>query len=184
MKKLISACITLMLTTQLWALNSVSSIPMDQKGVITKVITSLSLPNTVEIEEKIYLRLKPFLNTDNWNVRWTTNTSATNSKIEHADAKICDMMIYNNNRVVNNTFIYFQKEKQLFVNTKEFVETKSSDVLEKFEKTKKNSEYIKKEENDNYAYFQLKGYMDYETFHVKSPVGMLVYESTVFIDIK
>lgn len=184
MKKLIGIFVTLMLTTQLWALNSVSSISLDQKAVITKVITSLSLPNTVEIEEKIYLRLKPFLNTDNWNVRWTTNTTATNSKIENADARVCDMMIYNNNRVVNNTFIYFQKEKQLFVNTKEFVETKSSDVLKKFEKIKKNAEYIKKEENDNYAYFQLKGYMDYEAFHIKSPVGMIVYESAVFINIK
>ena len=81
-------------------------------------------------------------------------------------------------------FCYFKKEKQLFVTLKQYIEAESSLVLDLYNKRKKDSEHSIKNETEHYAYFNQKGYMEYETYHVKSPVGMIVYESSSFIDIE
>ncbi len=180
MKKLI---LIVLLMHNLFALDSVSSISKEQKKVVTRVVEVLGLPSTKQTKELVFNKLGSFF-TKNWSAHWTTNTTGANSKIKNSKTQICDVTIYNNNRVVNCTFVYFKKEKQLFITLKQYIEAESNLVLDLYKKRKNDSKYSLENETDNYAYFQEKGYMSYETYHIKSPVGMVVYESSYILNIK
>jgi len=180
MKKVI---LVVILISNLFALDSVSSIPEEQKKVVNRIIEVLELPLTREVKKTIFSKLD-FSFKEGWSAHWTTNSTGSASKIKNSKTQICDVTVYNNNRVVNCTFVYFKKEKQLFVTVKEYIEAKSSTVLENYNKLKKDSKFSIENETDNYAYFNKNGYMEYETYHIKSPVGMIVYESSYILDIK
>ena len=173
----------IMLVHSLYALDALSSIPQEQRKVIDNVIEVLELPENQDTRQMIYDKIGDFF-TKNWSAHWTTNSTGADSKVKNSDTQICDVTIYNDNRAVNCTFVYFKKEKQLFVTLKQYIEAESSTILAKYNEVKNNSEYSLENETDNYAYFQQKGYMSYETYHVKSPVGMVVYEDTYFLDVK
>jgi len=180
MKKLI---LVILLISNLFGLDSVSSISDQQKKVVNRIIKALNLPLNKETKKIIYNKIN-FAFKEGWSARWNTNSTASKSKIEKSKTQICDVTIYNNNRIVNCTFVHFSTEKQLFVAIKEYLETKSSIVLERYNKVKEDSKYSIENETDNYAYFQEKGLMSYETYHMKSPVGMIVYESSYLMDIE
>lgn len=180
MKKLL---LLMLLVHNIYALDSISSIPDEQKKVVAKVIEILELPSDENMKKIVFGKLGDFF-TKNWSAHWTTNTTGAETKIKNSDAQICDVTIYNDNRVVNCTFVHFKKEKQLFVTLKQYVEAESSAVLELYNKVKKDSKYRIENETENYAYFNEKGYMSYNTYHVKSPVGMVIYESSYFLDVK
>lgn len=165
------------------ALDTMSSMPDEQKNVLDKIMTSLNLPKNETNRMMIYDKLSDFF-TQNWSAHWTTNTTGNISKIKNSDTQICDVTIYNNNRAVNCTFVYFKNEKQLFITLKQYVETDSSTAMKLYNETKSNPKYEIKHETDNYAYFNEKGYMTYNTYHIKSPIGMIIYESSYFLDIK
>ena len=158
MKKII---LVAMLISNLLALDSVSSIPEEQKKIVSRIIEVLQLPVNEKVKEAVYEKLR-FSFKEGWSAHWTTNLTGTGTKIKNSDTQICDVSIYNNNRVVNCTFVYFKKEKQLFTTVKEYVEAESSAVLEKYKQLKNNPKYSIENETDNYAYFQEKGYMNYE----------------------
>jgi len=63
-------------------------------------------------------------------------------------------------------------------------EAASSIILKRYKEKKTNSKYSIQNETDNYAYFQRDGYMEYETYHIKSPVGMVIYESSFILDVE
>ena len=179
MKKLI---LVVILMQNIFALDSVSSIPKEQKKVLSQIVATLKMPQNKESRKIIYGYIN-YAFTDGWSAHWTTNSTGANSKISNHKVQICDVTIYNNNRVVNATFVHFKKKKQLFITTKEYVEAKSSLVLSRYKDKKNDSKYKIINETDNYAYFQEDGYMTYETYHIKSPVGMIVYEGSYIIDI-
>ena len=166
----------------LYALNAVSSIPEDQKNVLASIVKVLGLPSNQKNQELIYDKLSPFFQ-KNWSAHWTTNSTGADSKIKDSKTQICDVTIYNDNRVVNSTFVYFKKEKQLFVTVKEYVEVESSTALKLYNEIKADPKFAVQNETDNYAYFNQKGYMSYQTYHIKSPVGMVVYEGSYFLDV-
>ena len=172
-----------MLVHSVFALDSISSIPEDQRKVIDRITEVLDLPANQNMRRIIYDKTSDFF-TKNWSAHWNTNSTGADSKIKNSDVKICDVTIYNNNRAVNCTFVHFKKEKQLFVTVKQYVEAESSTILKRYNEVKSDSKYSLENETDNYAYFQQKGYMSYETYHVKSPVGMVIYEDTYFLDVK
>ena len=90
-------------------------------------------------------------------------------------------------KVLNRAFkinIADEDLKRLRRELKQYIEAKSSLVLDKYNERKNDSKYSIENETENYAYFQEKGYMSYETYHVKSPVGMVVYESSYFLNVK
>lgn len=180
MKKLM---LVIVLLHNVYALDAVSAIPEDQKRVVDRVVEVLGLPANKEMKKVVFNKLGDFL-IKNWSAHWTTNATGADSKIKKSQTQICDVIIYNDNRVVNCTFVYFKKEKQLFITVKEYIEGESSLVLELYNKRKKDSKYSIENETDNYAYFQQKGYMNYETYHIKSPVGMVVYESSYILDVQ
>jgi hypothetical protein len=180
MKKLI---LVIMFVHSVFALDSVSSIPDEQKHVINRVIEVLELPSNKKMKKVVFNKLGDFF-TKNWSAHWTTNSTGSKTKIKNSNAQICDVTIYNDNRVVNCTFVHFKKEKQLFVTLKQYVEAESSKVLELYNERKEDSKYTIENETENYAYFNEKGYMDYTTYHVKSPVGMIVYESSYFLNVE
>lgn len=165
------------------ALDSISSISADQKNVIDSVIKTLNLPNNDSTKKIIYEKLSDFF-VLNWSAHWTTNSTGSTAKIKNSDTQICDVTIYNNNRAVNSTFVYFKNEKQLFITLKQYVESDSSTVMKIYNETKSNPKYEIQNETDYYAYFKEKGYMAYTTFHIKSPTAMIIYENSYFVDIK
>lgn len=167
----------------LYALDAVSAMPDDQKKVVSRIVEVLDLPNNQNSKTIVFDKLEGFF-TKNWSAHWTTNTTGADSKLKHSDTQICDVTIYNNNRAVNCTFVHFKKEKQLFITLKQYIETESSTALNMYNERKKDSKYSIENETENYAYFNEKGYMSYTTYHVKSPVGMVIYESSYFIDVK
>jgi hypothetical protein len=179
MKKLL---LVLLLVHNIFALDSISSIPDEQKKVVSRIIEVLELPSNKDTKKIIFDKISDFFN-KGWSAHWTTNTTGNTSKLKNSKTQICDVTIYNNNRVVNCTFVYFQEKKQLFVTLKQYVEAESSTVLKLYNEKKENSKYTIENETKNYAYFNEKGYMNYTTYHVKSPVGMVVYESSYFINI-
>ncbi|WP_428738738.1 hypothetical protein [Sulfurimonas sp.] len=180
MKKIM---LVLVLLCNVYALDSMSSIPDEQKQVVNRVVKVLQLPANKKSTELVFNKLSDFFS-KNWSSHWTTNTTGADSKIKNSQTQICDMTIYNDNRVVNITFVHFKKEKQLFVTIKQYIEAESSLVLELYNKRKKDDAYTIENETDNYAYFQEKGYMSYETHHIKSPVGMVVYESSYILNVE
>ena len=180
MKKLL---LLLLLVHNIFALDSMSSVPEEQKKVVARIVEVLELPSNKNTKKIIFNKVGDFF-TKNWSAHWTTNTTGNKSKIKNSKTQICDVTIYNDNRVVNCTFVYFKKEKQLFVTLKQYVEAESSTVLELYNERKEDSKYSIENETENYAYFNEKGYMNYTTYHVKSPVGMVVYERSYFLDVK
>lgn len=179
MKKLL---VLLFIVVNLYALDSLSTIPDEQKKLFDNIITGLNLPNNDLTKNTINDLLKDFL-VSGWSVHWMSNASAKGSKIKGSSTQICDITIYNNSRITNITFVYFKNEKQLFVNTKEYIETSSDLAIKKFNEAKSNPQYVLQNEADNYAYFQEKNILNYYTYHIKSPIGMVVYESFRYIDI-
>ena len=166
----------------IFALDSISSIPKEQKKVLSQIVETLKMPQTKESRKMIY-EYVGFAFTDGWSAHWTTNSTGAQSKISNNKVQICDVTIYNNNRVVNATFVHFKTKKQLFVTTKEYIEAKSSIILPRYKDKKNDSKYKIVNETDNYAYFQKNGYMTYETYHIKSPVGMIIYESSYILNV-
>jgi hypothetical protein len=166
-----------------FALDSVSSIPDEQKQVIARVIEVLELPSNKKMKKVVFNKLGDFF-TKNWSAHWTTNSTGAKTKIKNSNAQICDVTIYNDNRVVNCTFVHFKKEKQLFITLKQYIEAESSTVLKLYNERKEDSKYTIENETENYAYFNEKGLMSYTTYHVKSPVGMVVYEGSYFLNVE
>ncbi len=180
MKKLM---LVIVLLHNLYALDSMSSIPEEQKNLVASIVKVLELPANAENKKTVFNRLDGFL-TDGWSAHWTKNNTGKTSKLGNSQTQICDVTIYNNDRVVNCTFVHFKKEKQVFVTVKQYVSVKSSRAIELYNERKADSKYTVENETDNYAYFNNKGYMDYVTYHVTAPVGMVIYESSYFIDVK
>ncbi|MDK9694470.1 MAG: hypothetical protein OEL19_09550 [Sulfurimonas sp.] len=96
MKKLL---LLMLLVHNIYALDSISSIPDEQKKVVAKVIEILELPSNENMKKIVFGKLGDFF-TKNWSAHWTTNTTGAETKIKNSDAQICDVTIYNDNRVV------------------------------------------------------------------------------------
>lgn len=182
MKKLL--VLLMFSSTMLFALGSISSLPTSEKTLLKQLLTRLNVPTTIseDMKEKIYKKMSPYLE-DDWSSHWMSNVSVSNSRLKKSDTQVVDLMIYNNNRVTNLTFVYFSKEGQLFTSTKQYIESKSSDAMESYRKLEKDKDYDKESEGDNYAYFQEKGYISYTGFHIETPVGLIIYESNNILDV-
>jgi len=178
MKKFMLAFI-LVCFTNLYALSAVSAIPSDHRSLLNKILKDLHFSDADDKSRNdIYGELKPFLK-NGWYTHWISNRTGSDSKVENADTLFTDVMIYNNERVANVTLIYFRKHNQMFVGTKESIQTSSKSALERFRKNK--SDIIN--ETDNYAVFNEKGYMGYETVHIKEPNAMMIYESSTYLNV-
>ena len=178
MKKIL-VIFLLVSSTALMALNALSTLPKNEKELLEKIITKLNMPQDMSSAKKMefYGKMKVFLK-NNWSTHWMSNSSVENSKIKNSKTQIVDLMIYNNERVINITFVYFSKQKQLFLSTKEYVEIKSKNALKSYSKLGKNKKYKLGSEGDNYAYFNEIGYISYTGYHIEEPVGLIIYESS------
>ncbi|MEA1954287.1 MAG: hypothetical protein U9O24_07830 [Campylobacterota bacterium] len=183
MKKIFT--LLLLTSTMIFALDPLSSLPSAEKKLLNKLIEKLNIPQNItnETKGKIYERMETYLEKD-WSTHWMTNTSVNSSKLKDSKTQVLDLMIYNNERITNITFIYFSTEKQLFTTTKQYIEIESTKAMENYKKLEKNDKYTKESESDNYAYFNEKGYISYTGFHIENPVGLIVYESSNILDIK
>lgn len=179
MKKLL---LLVFLVHNIFALDSISSVSENQKKVVNRVMEVLGLPSNSKTKQLVFDKIG-FAFTEGWSAHWTTNTTAAKAKIGKSKTQICDVTIYNNNRVVNATFVYFKKEKQLFITLKQYVDGESKIILKAYNERKNDADYSVENETDNYAYFHEKGYMSYVTYHISAPAGMVIYESSYILDI-
>jgi len=169
--------------SQLHALDAVSAIPSDHRTLLDKVLVDLHLENADDASRNaIYGELKPFLK-DGWYSHWISNRTGSDSKVENAPTIFTDIMLYNNQRVTNVTFIYFKNYNQVFVGVKEFLPTSDTLALKRFRKNKTDAKLEKLNETDNYAVFNEKGFMGYETAHIKGANAMMVYETSNYINV-
>ena len=106
MKKML---LLLLLIYNVFALDTTSSIPKDQKEVIDRIIMVLQLQSNKNTKEIIFNKLNGFFEED-WSAHWTTNTTGSGSRIEYSETQICDVTIYNNNRVTNCTFVISKRK--------------------------------------------------------------------------
>lgn len=180
MKKLI---LLIVILQNLFALGEINPIPLDQEVLVSKVMKVLNLPSNKTAKDIVYGKMSSFF-TSNWSAHWTTNAVDTNTKIENSPTQVCDVSIFNDNRVANCTFVYFKEEKQLFITIKQYIGAESNLVLEIYRKRKEDSAYTLEKETDSYAYFKEKDFISYEAHHVKTPVGMVIYESSYIFDIE
>ena len=184
MKKILVIFLLLSSTT-LMALSAISTLPKNEKDLLDKIVNKLNMPQDMSSDKKmeLYGKMKVFLK-NNWSTHWMSNSSVENSKIKDSSTQIVDLMIYNNERVVNITFVYFSKVKQLFLSTKEYVEIKSKSALKSYNKLTKDKKYKLGSESDNYAYFNEIGYISYTGYHIEEPVGLIVYESSNLMNLE
>ena len=102
------------------ALSTTSALPTSHKRLVKKMIGVLELPNTEKVKDKIYKKFSPFLSDNGqWNVHWISNRSASNTKLEKEDTKFCNITLYNSNRVVSYTFIYFKCRHCKIINNRD-----------------------------------------------------------------
>jgi len=182
MKKLLLVLV-LVFATGSFGLSKISAIPTEEKLLLDKVFDNLNF-NDVSDESRnlVYEQLKPFLKSG-WYSHWLSNTSGADSKLDKAETAFADIMIYNNERVTNITLIYFRKFNQMYINTKEFIETTSDLGMGTFRKNQKDKQFENLNETDYYAVFNKKGFMGYETVHIKEPNAMMVYETANYLDV-
>ncbi|KIM06539.1 MAG: hypothetical protein KU28_08080 [Sulfurovum sp. PC08-66] len=182
MKKIILALMFAMFT-QLHALNEGSAIPSDHKTLVDNVLDDLHFEDASdEARITIYKELKPFLK-EGWYSHWTSNRTGSDSKIADAQTMYTDIMLYNNERVTNVTLIYFRQFNQAYIGVKEFVATTDKRALERFRKNKNDTKLKKLNETDNYAVFNKKGFMGYETSYINGTNAMMVYETSNYLNV-
>jgi len=182
MKKILLAFM-FVLFSQLHALDASSAIPLDHRALLDKVLADLHFEDAdSKSRMTVYKELKPFLK-DGWYAHWISNRTGSDSRMENAPGMFTDIMLYNNERITNVTFIYFRKFNQMFVSAKEFVATGDKLALERFNKNKTDSKLEMLNETDNYALFNEKGYMGYETVYIKGANAMMVYETSNYLDV-
>ena len=170
-----------LLLSEAIAISDESVIAQDHKEVVDKTLEMLELSsdNTVMIYEQI----EPFLDED-WALHWTTNDSLTSSRFVNSDTKVLDLMIYNNNRFVNVTFIHFKEKKQILYMEKEYVIGDDGIVMEYFDEFKADDALEKVYEADHYAYFQKEGFISYKGVYIEKPAGMISYMDAYTLDVK
>lgn len=182
MKKIFFSLIVLSIS--LFGFNEFDGIALDKKDTTVRIMNALGLPKELSSNKKMefYNKLEPFLIND-WSLHWTTNKSVLGTKTLDSSTRVIDIIIYNNERITNITFVYFKNQNEIFVSTKEFIEEKSQNVISLYSKTASDNNYTKGSEGDNYAYFSQKGFLAYNGYHLRTPIGMLLYKKVNIIDL-
>lgn len=166
------------------ALDEVSALSEGRQKVLKSITEELGLGSADSgLQMKIHAALEHAFK-EGWYSYWVGNRDLEQSRFKDDKVRIVDLMIPSDERVNNVTFTYFPAAKQILYTRKQFVEGASDVVMDAFRKAKENEALSKFNESDNYAFFQKKGYVDFEIYHVKIPNAAVVYIDYGIIDVK
>ncbi|CBL46561.1 Hypothetical protein HDN1F_29780 [gamma proteobacterium HdN1] len=184
MNKLLYVCVFLLFSLNAKALDKLSSIPEPNQKLLNSVVKELGLSNTnKEVKEKIYGIFDMSLE-GQWYSYWVGNGDLEKSKFKGDKVRIVELIIPNNNRIYVFTLVNFPDANQIFYTRRQFVEGSSKLGLDMFEKAKENSKLKKIHEADNYGFFNEKGFVSFEIYHVKVPDSMVSYIDCGIVDTK
>ncbi len=175
--------ITVLLASYLFAIGGIDSLSEDRKKIVTHLQT------TLEIKEKdafkIYSeRFELYLNTKNWNYYFQSNNELKINKIGSSKNKVMFLTFLKGDRIVNMSFVKFEKEKQIAVYVLETLPRTEQVTLNQYDELNKNKNYTKSEETPNYAYFEESGYAGRVNIFVSAPVGAVQYSDYYLYDIE
>ena len=165
MKKLL---LIALLAAQLFAVSSLSTIGESERNLLDAVLKELKLDTLDDAgKEKVFKTFSYGLERD-WYAKWNSNDTPSVTKVSDADTQFVDLTLIDENRIYNFTFVYFSKQKQLFVAVKQYIS---------------GSAYETKVDKDNYAFYSKKGYMDDNIVYIDGSGGMVVYNSMSVVDL-
>jgi hypothetical protein len=168
----------------LFALGSLSSISSDEKLVLDGVLKNLSLSNISDKQKREIYDAFSFAFEDDWYTTFNGNDALKISKLDKESVKFCTLKIVNKNRLVDFVFIWYPNQKQLFVNSNQYVSAESDLILDKFEEYKKNSEENLLNESNNYGFFRKKGFLSETIMYVDGKSGLVNYSRYQILEIK
>ncbi|MFT5760158.1 MAG: hypothetical protein ACI9LM_004942 [Alteromonadaceae bacterium] len=182
MKNLLLA-VTLLLSTNVFAIDAYSTESENVKKVIKLVIKSLKAPDSIETEKKIHKAIKHAFTSD-WNSYWLGYNDLSSSKIKNPEVSFIEYLV---NTEEHGTyffsFLYDKKSNQILINNKQIRYGTKDTALELFTKNKDNTEkYEIRHEKDTFAMLQVKGKVDYEAFNIGSTSASVIYFSQTIID--
>ena len=159
-----------------YALDAFSAASATRQKVVKSVVKALDLdPQNGAIDGKIYDRIS-FAFAPGWHSYWMGNEDPSDGKIKNSAFRVVDLIVVNDNRVNDITFNYFPVEHRIFMVRRQFVEGSSDAVLTQASRRRNApSVYSKVGEDDSYAFFHKKNYMNFSIFHVKNQNGSATY---------
>ena len=162
------------------ALSQESTMGAEEKEIIEKLVKKLAIPqaDVEQAKKDIYEAMLPYLEYEEWYVKWTSNSTLSASKIDDSAVQTIDLVIINKNRTTNITLVYFSKEQQMLMSTKQFVPASSDAALKHFKKRKANKAFVKKAETDDYAFFKKEGYASNVGYLIDDANALIIYFST------
>jgi hypothetical protein len=166
------------------ALDTISPIPESHQTVVKQIKDELGLKTSDKtIDQKIYEKLNYALK-EGWYSYWVGNRDLNKSNFKDEKVRVVDVVIPNNDRINNVTYIYFPSAGQIFCTQREFVEGSSSVTLEAFRKAKEAPDMKKLHEAENFALFKKTSVASLVAYHVKAPNGAVAYIDYSVIDVR
>jgi hypothetical protein len=185
MKNLLLA-VTLLLSTNVFAVDAYSTEDAGVKKLIKQVITTLKAPNSVELEKKIHKTIKSvFTDTDKWNAYWFGYNDLSISKIKDPEVGFIEYFINTEGSgMFFVSFMYDKKSNQILVSSKQIRYGDKQIGLDLFLKKKGNTEeYEVRHERDSYALVQDKGKVDFTAFNIGPKSASVIYFKQEVIDL-
>lgn len=184
MKKTMSKLLIIgLLTTNIFAIGGLDSIPKDERDVMTDIQSSLLLSN--KDTYKVYQDyLQAYFNSNDWSVSKLNGESPSSSRVKDNKTKILFLELMNDTRTVSLSFVKFQEQKQLFIHSIESLPRNSTAIEEKYEKLKNDSKFNKNTDNSKYSSFTEKGYMSRVNLHLVGNSGEIKYIDLRVMDLE
>lgn len=173
--KNILCILALIFSSQAYSIDPTATFTEDDLTIYKQLNEALKLGEvSAEVKKEIIDQYDYTLSSE-WYSWWLGNEDLDGSKFADHKVRFYDLIVTNNERIYNITFTYFPEAKQIYYTRKEFVYANSDDVLESFEEAKTNEELEKKHEADKFAFFKMKGYLDFTIYHIDGKEGMISY---------
>lgn len=179
MKKLL---LVLLFSTQVFGIGVLSTIGDSEKDLLNSLLSGLKLEHISKKQKEEFYDSFSFSLDKDWYAKWNSNSTASSSKVSNDDTQFIDLTIIDENRIYNITFIHFSDKKQLMVAVKQYVISNSKTVLKINDDFKSDTELEQKVDNDHYAYYSKKGYMNDKYIYVDGSEGMVVYSQMQVLD--
>jgi len=183
MKKLL--LIFLFIINNLYAFGNLVDIPHDGRIILIKKILKIlgvNNPNDKVIKRFNTVMLDGFK--DNWYAIWKDTSDFQDRKVNKLKNFFVDLVLVNNNRVVNYTFIRIPHEDKVVCICFQSVESEASTILEYYNKINSDLAYKKIKDTENYSVFHKTNYLSDIFFHLKGKVGSVNYLDLISISLK
>lgn len=171
------------LSMNAWALGGYGTLSGDDKKVTDNVKTKLDISE--EDAFRIYEAfLKSHLNSKNWQYNLYNNESLDSTKVGKAPNKTLLVNFVTDNRYINLTFVKYQAEKQILIQSIETLPRGSQAALDKYSSLKTDTAWSVDSDETEFSAFTKKGSTEKVKILVNSGVGGVQYIDFYTFDLK